>query len=222
MSDNQDLTKYLVQGRVDEELDKEVDQALEPAKKPEPPKTTQPGKIVPAVLVDENQLKLSLVKKMVEALTEQSMYGPTGTGTDETDPKIKVSRALTQTVSDALWKISDFDRKGSDMDDLNAEIQKELKMSYNKVLRLAVKKLYDTWWGGDSEEEKKEPEKKEPEKEEPKLQLQIIPNEQIKSPTGETLKIEEILGDKVKLQKANGEFVLADLDSVKKWAGLIK
>jgi hypothetical protein len=211
MSDiqNPELQKYILQGRVDEELDKEVGVALELPKKEET-KVNYDGKVV----LDENQIKLSVLKSIVESMTaNECMNGPCGPGDDQTDPKVKSSRALTQTISDALWKISDFDRKGSDLDDLNVEIQKELKMSYNKVLRLAVKKLYDIWYGGDEEE--KEPETAQ-------VSLQIVPNEQVSSPTGEILKIEEVLGDKVKLQKFSGEFVLADIDIVKKWAAAKK
>jgi hypothetical protein len=204
MNELEELRKYVVRGSVNEELIKEQEEGYQLKNKV---KNSKPSTEGTGEVMMKEDLTNAVRKVLAEALLgEQCEMGPYNPDA-QIDPKIKKSQALIRVVSDALYKISDSQRRQPNEEE-DDDIAKMMSSMNEPVIKMAVAKLYDMWYR-DKPEEKKEKE----------VEVTVEPGIEIVSPQGTEYKVESIANGKVALKETGtGKLASADLSAVQKWS----
>lgn len=194
------LKKYLVQGQIQEELMKEMNDK-KVIKESSQVREKSSNKEVYMHGVSKN-----LVENILREFEMSSMSVKSDTY-DECDPRIKKSQSLIRLLQDAMWKIIDSNRKPyyseEEMDD---EIKALLISNQEPIIRACINKLYNMWITG---EEQSEPQSQET--------TVIAVGQEIVSPKEESLVVESIQGDVIFVKTPTGEKRKVTKEIVAKW-----
>lgn len=218
----EELQKYLVQGMIAEELEKEQDASFVVL--------NESGEEIKPVAGRPMGLDQRAVRHLIAESIMAECYPMSTNGTQApVNPKIDKTRKMVQVVQDMLWRVSDTALIGDD-----DSIQKTVQDACYPLIRTMVQKLYDLWVLNNEGEKK--PEEKPAEKpaepsmvqtlqpvgvasaESPVMSLTFSQGESIISPQNITYIIEAIEGDILRLkEKATGKKATVQKAIAAKW-----
>jgi hypothetical protein len=85
------------------------------------------------------------------------------------------------------------------------------------LIKATVNKLHSIWFGSQEPQKPQEPNEVDSAHIITTDELKMIIGQEVKTPQQESLKIKEILGDKVMLEDINGNAKIVEINILKKW-----
>lgn len=192
------LKKYEIEALIQEELINEMDNS---------------GK---EIQTEENEYMKYKATQLVESVLKEFDMAMAAMDTKvedpykDVDPRIRKSQTLIRILQDNLWKLCDSQKKPYPHDEIVDDDIKALMISNTEpIVKASINKLHSLWFG---EQEKP----KEEVVEKPEVEIVAV-GQEIMTPQHESLKIREIMGDKVLLEDKSGKGKLVELSILKKW-----
>ena len=198
-----ELKKYMIEGQIQDELIHEMDESNVPA-------STQ---------VEENEFMKHKATTLVESVLKEFEMAVASADPKvedpykDVDPRIKKSQALVRLLQDNLWKLCDSQRKPyHPEDEMDDDIKALMTSNIEPLIKAAANKLHSIWHGEVSASPKPEEKPEEKEDENP-----VTVGIEVTSPQDESLKVKEILGDKVMVEDIHGTNKIVEKTIVEKW-----
>ena len=196
-----ELKKYIIEAQVQQELIDEMNDSYT------------------LKLSKENEYMKYKATKLVEGVLrefEMAVSGPITTQEDhykDVDPRVKKSQTLVRILQDSLYKLSDSQKIPYNGDEAVDDDIKELMINnIEPLIKATIEKLKCIW------EKESEPEKVVDKVEIITFdKLKELVGQEIKTPQNESLKIKEIMGDKIMLEDKQGVNKFVEKSVLVKW-----
>lgn len=198
MSDMNELKKYEIAGRALEQMMSD--------NKEESSKLVEENKEVSLGQSLKNILGEALLKEMGPFPDQERDYYPgCPDGVKRTQKLVSFIGKLINDYMGLFYMGNHDDYKDSDLDDM-------MGSSLRLIIAAAIGKLQIAW------NEKDEPKEISADPHEGDVKIEIIPQDEVKSPTGEMYVVVEVIGDDVKLtNKISNEDYMIKKEIFKKW-----